>query len=451
VRFSVSKASIAALVAAGLSALALSACGGGDDNSSGTAQAFDPNKDVTITVWQPFTPDERESGVFDSVVADFEKLHPNVDVKTVAGVNDEKIVAAVRGGNAPDVALSFSSDNTGAFCNSGAWIDLQPYIDRDKVDINEFPKAVQDYTEYQGTRCAMPLLADVYGLYYNKDMLAQAGITSPPKTYSELDADAKKLTQRSGDTINVAGFDPSIGFYENAAAHYAPPWDAQWFDGDKSALASDPAWASFLTWEKNLLDYYGYDNLQRFEAGAGDEFSASNAFENGKIAMIMDGEYRTAFIQDEHPELNYGTAPMPVPDGQESRYGAAYVTGSIMGIPKGSSNEATAWELIKYMTTNTDALVKLANGLANVPTTAAAASSPNLHLVPQFQPFLAMFKNPNTETNPPKASGAAYQELAEGFMQKWQAGQVSDLHSGLEGVASQIDAQEQNASGGQAP
>jgi multiple sugar transport system substrate-binding protein len=449
VRFSTTKA-FAALAATGLCALGLAACGGSSDSSSGTAQAFDPNKDVTITVWQPFTPGERESGVFDSVVADFEKVHPNVQVKVVAGVNDEKIVAAVRGGNAPDVALSFSSDNTGAFCSSGAWIDLQPYIDRDNVDINQFPPAVREYTEYQGTRCAMPLLADVYGLYYNKDLLAKAGITEPPKTASELTADAQKLTERSGDTINVAGFDPSIGFYENAAAHYAPPWNAQWFDGDKSDVAS-PEWQALLKWDKDLIDWYGYDNLQRFQAGAGDEFSASNAFETGKLAMIMDGEYRTAFIKDEHPELNYGTAPLPTGDDQTSRYGSGYITGSIMGIPKGSSNEAAAWEFVKYMTTNTDALVKLANGLANVPTTKAAATSPNLHLVPQFQTFLDIFNNPNTETNPPKASGAAYQELFESFISKWEAGQVSDLQSGLEDTASQIDAQEQNASGGGAP
>ena len=98
--------------------------------------------------------------------------------------------------------------------------------------------------------------------------------------------------------------------------------------------------------------------------------------------MLLDGEYRTAFIKDEHPELNYGTAPLPTADDQTGRYGSGYITGSIMGIPKGSSNEAAAWEFVNYMTTNTDALVKLANGLANVPTTEAAATSPNLHLVP---------------------------------------------------------------------
>ena len=143
--------------------------------------------------------------------------------------------------------------------------------------------------------------------------------------------------------------------------------------------------------------------------------------------MILDGEYRTAFIKAEHPELNYGTAPLPVPDDQQDRYGSGYITGSIMGIPKGSSNEAAAWELVKYMTTNTDALVKLANGLANVPTTPQSAKSPDLHLVPQFKPFVDIFQNPNSETNPPKASGAAYQEIFESFISKWEAGQVDDL------------------------
>ena len=94
---------------------------------------------------------------------------------------------------------------------------------------------VRDYTEFNGTRCAMPMLADVYGLYYNKDLLAQAGITAPPKTASELDRDAKKLTLRNPDgSIKVAGFIPRSGFYENAAAHYAPAGMRSGSEGDGS-------------------------------------------------------------------------------------------------------------------------------------------------------------------------------------------------------------------------
>ena len=51
------------------------------------------------------------------------------------------------------------------------------------------------------------------------------------------------------------------------------------------------------------IDWYGYNNLVRFQAGLGDEFSASNAFEAGKLAMNFDGEWRVAFIQAEHPNL----------------------------------------------------------------------------------------------------------------------------------------------------
>jgi multiple sugar transport system substrate-binding protein len=446
-----SRKTVAAAVAIALG-LGLSACGGGggSDSGSGSAQKFDPNKEVTITFWSGFT--SRELRLLNGVIADFEKKFPNVTVNSVGGINDDKITAAIRGGNAPDVALSFSSDNTGAFCSSGAWIDLQPYIDRDHVDIGAFPKAVQQYTEYQGTRCAMPLLADDYGLYYNKDLLANAGIKSAPRTISELTADAKKLTQRGSDgSIEVAGYVPSDSFYESVPAHYAPQWNAQWFDGNKSAVASDPAWADYLRWSKGLIDWYGSSDLTKFEAGAGAEFSASNAFENGKIAMMIDGEYRTAFIKAEHPELNYGTAPFPVADNLRNRYGAGYVTGSIVGIPKGSSNEGAAWELIKYLTTNPTALAKLGSGLANVPTTQEAANSPLFKPPAHFAPFLKIFTNPYTQTNPMKASGAAYQELFQSFVDKWEAGDVSDLHSGLEDTASQIDAQEANAAGGGPP
>ena len=41
---------------------------------------------------------------------------------------------------------------------------------------------------------------------------------------------------------------------------------------------------------KKFVDWYGYKNLQKFNAGAADEFSASHAFEIGKLAMMIDGD-----------------------------------------------------------------------------------------------------------------------------------------------------------------
>jgi multiple sugar transport system substrate-binding protein len=435
-------------------ALALLACGGGGDSKSSTqsggGSSTTSHAPVTITLWNGFT--ERELGVIKQAVADFHGSHPWITVKVVGGVNDDKIIAAIRGGNAPDVAQSFTADNTGLFCSSGGWIDLKPYMDKSKIDASMFPQAVQTYTEYQGKRCALPMLADTYGLYYNKDLFAKAGITSPPKTMSELTEAAKKLTVRDGDSFKVVGFDPAQGFYENAPAHYGPLFGAAWVDGDnKSVISKQPGWTEFMNWQKGLIDFYGFDKLRRWQAGAGDEFSAQNAFERGKLAMAIDGEYRTAFIKAEHPKLNYGTAPMPVADSHPELYGAGYVTGNIVGIPKGAKNKDAAWELVKYLTTDEHGLSVLSNGLRNVPTTTSSLKSNELTPDPKFKVFLDIFAHPKTETTPITAAGSANQELFQDFVAKWQAGKVSDLPGGLANVDKQIDAQLANSSGTQVP
>jgi multiple sugar transport system substrate-binding protein len=443
------RAATAALV---IAATALSACGGSDNKQSAQSTATSgSHQPVTITMWNGFT--ERELGVLNKTIAEFHRTHPWITVKNVGGVNDDKIIAAIRGGNAPDVAQSFTADNTGLFCSSGGWIDLAPMMQRDKIDVSTFPKAVQDYTQFEGKRCALPMLADTYGLYYNKSLLKKAGIASPPKTMSELTADAKKLTQRDASgKLQVVGFDPAQGFYENAPAHYGPLFGAAWVDAQgHSALAANPGWSEFLTWQKQLIDFYGYDNLRRWQAGAGDEFSASNAFERGKLAMAIDGEYRTAFVKAEHPDLDYGTAPMPVSDEHPELYGAGYVTGNIIGIPKGAAHKDEAWELVKYLTTDEHALAQLSNGLRNVPTTTASLTSGDLTPDPKFKVFLDIFANPKTATTPITAAGSANQELFQTFVVKWQAGKASDLAGGLAEVDKQIDAQVANSAGTKVP
>ena len=427
------------VAAAGLAAIGLlvTACSGG---STGAEQPV-PSGPATGTVefWHFFA--DREAKALQSVVDDFQTSHPQIKVVVKSGQDDTKATQAISAGKGPDLDLSYSTDITGKFCSSGAFRDLSGYIARDKVDMAQFPQTVKDYTEFQGKRCAMPLLSDTYGLYYNKTLLAAAGYTEPPKTATELAEMAKKLTKRNADgSIKVAGFVPTVGFYENAPAHSGPVYGAKWLTSEgKSAIGTDPAWKSWLTWQKSLVDWYGADKLAKFTAGAGQEFSADNAFETGKIAMAMDGEYRNAFIKNEHPELKYGTAPFPTADDKTSLYGGGYVTGNIIGISKGAKNPAAAWELLKYLSTDTGALVKLANGVKNVPTTLPALTSPDLESDANFKTFLDIFSNPNSATTPASPNGGAYQVTFQDFVVKWQDGKVPDLDAGLKDVDKQID------------
>jgi multiple sugar transport system substrate-binding protein len=404
---------------------------------------------TTLTIWVGWS--ARELSEFKKVVQEYDAKHADVTVKVVGGINDDKIIASLRTGNGADVVSSFTSQNVGIYCSSGGWIDLAPYLKQDKIDMGQFPKTTQYYTEYKGTRCALPLLADVTGLYYNKKLLAAAGFKSPPKTLDELTAYAKKLTKRNADgSLKVVGFDPFMGFYQNSAGAYQPLFDGTYFDSKgKSSLGSDPAWAKFLRWQKSLIDFYGYKNLVKWQTGAGDEFSASHAFETGKLAMMMDGEWRVAFIAAEHPELSYGTAPMPT--SSPSLYGAGYVNGTIIGIPKNGKNRDQAWGLVKYLTTNDHALATFSNGIRNVPSTVSSTKSKELKPDPNFATFGRIFTNPKSQTIPITAAGAAHLDTVQSFIAKWQSGKVKDLPGGLKDVDKQIDAKLKQAGGGGTP
>ncbi|HYJ75075.1 MAG TPA: extracellular solute-binding protein, partial [Kineosporiaceae bacterium] len=310
--------------------------------------------------------------------------------------------------------------------------------------------------QFGGVRCAMPALADTYGLYYNTALLKAAGYQAPPRTASELLDMAVKLTTYNPDgSIKVAGFVPLWGFYEMAPAHVAPSWGATWTDSaGKSNFAHDPGWAAMLTFQKKFVDAIGYDKLRRFTSGAGDsEFAATNLFETGKLAMNLDGEYRTAFIHDEHPDLAFATAPFPSADDKADLYGAGYVTGNSLGIPRTSTgrNREAAWQLVKYLSTDRGAQTMLAQQLRNVPTLTSALSDPVLTKDQQFAVFLRIYANPRSATTPPSAAGSADQDTFAAMAEKFQAGSVGDLGSALAAADQQVDAQVAQAGGGGAP
>jgi multiple sugar transport system substrate-binding protein len=432
-----------------LVALATAAAVGVTFGSRASAQPAKA-QETKITVWVGWS--ARELSQFKKIVAEYDKKHADVSIKVVGGINDDKITSAIRSGKVPDVISSFTSANVGTYCGSGGWIDLGPLLKKDHIDVNMFPATTRYYTQFKGKRCALPFLADVYGLYYNKALFRKAGIKSPPKTFSQLTKDAKKLTQRSGSTIKVAGYDPVLGFYAGNAPDlttFAPLFGAKWTDSKgHSSLSKDPQWAKILRWQKSLVDWYGYKNLQKFNAAAADEFSSSNAFELGKIAMIQDGEWRVAFLKAEHPNLDYGTAPMPVDDAHPELYGAGYVNGTIIGIPRGVKHKDQAWALVKYLTTASHPLALFSNGIRNVPTTKASLNSPEIKPDAHFKTFLKIFANPHSATSPITAVGNAYGSLVQTFTVKWQAGHAKDLAKGLQNVDKQIDAQLKQATAG---
>jgi multiple sugar transport system substrate-binding protein len=431
----------AALACTAALALTAAACTGSSSGSAGTVGSS--SAPVTITFWHGWSQPNELKAINDNIAA-FEASHPNIKVKAVSNITDDKISQALRAGgpNSPDVVSSFTTNNVGLFCHSKEFVDLNPLMKKDGLDpAKTFPKAMLDYTQFEGDQCALPLLGDDFGLYYNKDMFAAAGITTPPKTFSEFDADAVKLTKATGSSYSRLGFMPDYHGWESQSEHYLGSWGPTYFTADgKSNTANDPAFASMMTWQKDLIGKLGgFTKLEKYRSGFGDEFSAKNPFETGQVAMAIDGEWRVSSIKNDGVKLNYATAPLPVPDAQAATYGRGYQTGTIVGIASTSQKQAAAWEFLKYLSTDTKALVTFSNAISNVPSTFAALKDPALDHSANFQTFLDIANNPNSNTTPASANGGKYLVSIQNFEYKVEAGQVPDLHSGLAGLDTQID------------
>jgi multiple sugar transport system substrate-binding protein len=391
----------------------------------------------TVSLWHFFT--GREAGVVKSAVDGFEKANPGVTVDIHAGQDDEKLQKAISSGQNIDVGLSYSTNIVGTFCASGAFRDLGPYVERDHVDLSNIPKAVRGYTEFKGKRCTMPALADTSALFYNKTAFAAAGIAKPPTTLDELKADGLKMTTYNADgSIKQLGFNPLINAYENTPQNWAPMVDGPWLKANgNSAFGTSAAWKKLIQWQKAYVDEIGYDKLTKFTSGLGQEFSADQAFQTGQVAMAIDGEYRTAFIEDQKPDLQYGTTPTPVMSGL-GHLGSTYIAGNVAGIAKGSKHPELAWALLKYLSTNTGAQVTMANGLKNVPTLTSALNSPELQVDDAYKTFIDVAKDKDTATSPATSDGAAYIATFTKFWVAYQ-GSGGDLDAQLKTVDKNID------------
>jgi multiple sugar transport system substrate-binding protein len=53
--------------------------------------------------------------------------------------------------------------------------------------------------------------------------------------------------------------------------------------------------------------------------------------------------------------------------------------------------------------------------------------------------FLQIFADPNTSTTPPSGAGTTYQDDMSAFLDKWQAGKIPNLATGLSTLDKQIN------------
>jgi multiple sugar transport system substrate-binding protein len=289
---------LAATLAVAVCSLAFAACGGDDsssDSSSGKVEG-------EISLLVPEYSDNTE-GFWRDLISRFEAANPGAKVKlqTVSWTDiNQKITTLVSTNQAPDIL------NLDAYANFAGDDLLLP------ADEVLSPKTQDDFLDkfaengkFDGTQYGIPFVGSVRGLFYNKDMFRQAGIQSPPKTWDELRADAKKITAKG-----EVGYGMPLGPEEAQAEFSLFMWGngGDWVDGDKWTITR-PENVQALQFMNELANQ---DKVTQPNPGTTNRTDLWKVFGAGKIGMVMGSNFYPVLLKAQNPKLSYGVAPVPV-------------------------------------------------------------------------------------------------------------------------------------------
>src|ERR1700749_2173378 len=331
-----SKLAIAAVAAAGLT-LAATACSSGNGfgssssaGSSGSAPA-QPSKPPLTLMFGSSGPAETAAV---QAAAKAYTRQTGIPVQVIPASNlSQQVAQAFSGGTPPSVfyldPLTFQN-----YAKDGV-LDAYP---SSMSNANGFASALAQAFTYKGTFVCEPKDASTLALYINTADWKQAGLGAPPANWSQLEADAKKLTTagRAGLTIDQDESGIDEFFYQNGGTVTNAA-------GTKVELDSSQNIAA-LTFLKSMLN----QGIMKFPAQIGAGFSGQ-AFGENKAAMDIIGNWENGELQSDYPNVKFKVYPLPA--GPSGTHATLSFT-NCWGVPKQQSNLAGAIDFVKFLTTS---------------------------------------------------------------------------------------------------
>jgi multiple sugar transport system substrate-binding protein len=321
------------LVVAATVALAASAC---------TTGGYDNGDKDTITLLTHYGNDPLKSGLA-KLVDQWNSENPDSKVETQAVAYEEllqTITVRQTGGQAADIVQAYSL--WGGQLAEAHVLDKVP--DDVATDVRDnYSKAAVGSVTVDDQVLGYPTEVQSYALFYNKKLLADAGITEPPRTWAELaDAAAKTTTRDDSGNIDVAGFGltsgwdsavvhPFVSLLQSAGGSYMSE------DGKSSAFDSK-AGREALELEKQLID----------DEVADPSINVLKGFPSQKIAMTVNAGWWIGTLKDKMKDDydNIGVVALPGPDkGDKGSLAYGYFT----GVNSKSTHKDKAWDFLRWL------------------------------------------------------------------------------------------------------
>ncbi|WP_426185971.1 ABC transporter substrate-binding protein [Microbacterium sp. TWP3-1-2b2] len=337
-----------ALTAATVAALA--GCAGGGAGADGKTE-------ITFSyLWGG-----AEAEALEEIIADFNESQDEIVVKGVSSPDQQKQLTSMSSSSGSfDISDNFGN-NVGAWASKGVLAPLDEAIAAEGIDVDDFIPSAMDQMSYDGTTYALPIAIHSFQLLYNKTLLDEAGIT-PPTTMDELAAAAQKLTVVDSGKISQLGLGSANDSTTLTTLGFA--FGGSW-DGEDGPTPADAGNLEALEWyQENIVEPVGAEALSTFVSGQGEYLSAQDPFFSGKVAMIIDGEWRAASAGKVAPELDWGVTAIPAasPDLENS----TQVTASTLFIPANSKHKEEAAKFLAYLVSE-EPMEKFSLALGNLP------------------------------------------------------------------------------------
>ncbi len=253
--------------------------------------------------------------------------------------------------------------------------DLNPYIKdatltNPEFDLADFSKPSMNVGQAaDGKMTAIPYNQDLFILFYNKALFAEAGFSGPPQTFDELYAMAKKLTDPAKGVYGFVGRglkNANVVLYDT----FLLGWDQETVTADgKKLLTDSPKAIEAAQFYQKLMRDCGPPGSVGFNWN-----EAQTTFMQGRAAMWLDGiGFSAPLLDPAKSRVTDKVGFAAVPKGPFAHNTATFIDG--IGVPAGAKNKKAAWYFCQFAA-GKDSMKEILRAGAGTPPRASAYNDP---------------------------------------------------------------------------
>lgn len=331
--------------------------GGGETNQSGTAgQGKGDDEKVTIRMWTFLDPNGTSARevALKQIIDNFHAANPNITVNVEPQVWDTlgtKFLAAHQTKSAPDI-IWITMDDFGTALMHGALTDFESLFLKDWTaeEIADVEDAYWSFGAKDGKHYQFTLSRNYIGILYREDLLAEKGIEVPFKTWDDLIAAAKQLTETDSSTgVQRYGFGQAFST-ESPDPQVFPPAliyaQGDMFTEDGKANWSTDAGVEALKLQLDMVRVHGVTPETAVSSTVEDVY---NEFKAGRYAMMIGAGVRIPGLQSDASFDGKTIQLTFFPSADGKSHSPSVINGWAVGIWSGSQHKEAAGKFVEFL------------------------------------------------------------------------------------------------------